>query len=248
MFLPALLAVLLWAFVTEWRRTDEPPPELRTALSGEAVWGIAVCVLLAALAILLPAPLGPKADLAGAGAGAPDARPEWFFLWINQLLRSVGAPAFVFGAVVPGLLVTIALAWPWINRSRRRVPELVLAAGVLAALTVLSILSLQTPAAEPAAPAVPAERGDLTSRAAAALERFQCAGCHRIDGDANGGDQGPPLDRDGFEELYTREFFRRKVGDPVGFWSDTNMRYTPMRLKPSAQELQALEWWFYGDE
>jgi hypothetical protein len=80
-----------------------------------------------------------------------------------------------------------------------------------------------------------------------------------IDGSEPKDDTGPPLDRaakgdrPAFRELYTREYFRRKVGDPRKYWPPTetnpgtSMNYTPMRLKPTPDELAALERWFFGE-
>ena len=78
------------------------------------------------------------------------------------------------------------------------------------------------------------------------LRRFRCAQCHQIDGDLDGGEDGPPLPRhEEFAALYTREYFRRKVGDPEGFWPDTGMTY-PRNRKPSEEELGLLAEYFYG--
>jgi hypothetical protein len=85
------------------------------------------------------------------------------------------------------------------------------------------------------------------------MEKFQCARCHRIDGADSPDDLGPPInrfataDRPAVRDLFTREFFRRKVGDPRKYWEMTSMNYTPMRLKPTPQELAALVRWFYGE-
>ena len=71
--------------------------------------------------------------------------------------------------------------------------------------------------------------------------------CHQIAGDEDGGEDGPPLPRGKeFGELYTRTFFRRKVGDPVAFWADTEMTY-PKNRKPTAEELRLLERYFYEE-
>jgi hypothetical protein len=78
------------------------------------------------------------------------------------------------------------------------------------------------------------------------IGKFRCTKCHVIDGEGEGGETGPPLDRSRFPELYTRRYFRLKVGDPLAFWPETGMVYKPRSLKPTEQELDALERWFFG--
>ena len=111
------------------------------------------------------------------------------------------------------------------------------------------------PATEAGADADEAAPDALAARAAAVIEKFRCTGCHIVDGGTGDEDPvdytGPPLWREGhdelppFRELYTRAYFRRKVGDPVGLWSETQMIYTPRRLKPTPEELEILERWFF---
>jgi len=75
--LPALLALLVTLLVRDsgtWRRA--------------VAWAPALAVVLLACALARPPALGEAPDLvAGGDAGA---RPEWFFLWINALLRATG--------------------------------------------------------------------------------------------------------------------------------------------------------------
>ena len=97
----------------------------------------------------------------------------------------------------------------------------------------------------------PAPADTPTPDVAAVMERFQCARCHRIDGAESADDLGPPLNRvatgghPAVGDLFTREFFRRKVGDPRKYWDGTSMNYTPIRLRPAPEELAALEAWFF---
>jgi ubiquinol-cytochrome c reductase cytochrome b subunit len=266
--LPAALLGLAIAFVTAWRRRgparhhaderDEVAPTPFAALKRDAYFSVLVLAVLALLAWLLPPALGPKLD--AFGAGAPDAKPEWFFLWVNEALRLAGGHTFLIGAVLPGALVLLAFGLPLVLRGpardpRQRKPEIVAVLLVLVAIGGLTVSSLATRAAaasEPA-PAAPAA-GDLDGRAAQVLEKFKCRSCHVIDGGESDQESGPPLTRratadlPAFGALYQREFFRRKVGDPKKFWAETSMRYTPKRLKPTPDELAVLERWFFLDE
>jgi quinol-cytochrome oxidoreductase complex cytochrome b subunit len=247
--LPGALVLLVAAFL---RRTPPAPMPRGAALS--------VLALLALAALLLPPALGPKPDLA---AGTGDARPEWFFLWVNELLHVVPGRAFLVAGLLPAVLAGLAIALPFVARGAERDPrlrktEIACAAGILLGIAALTASSL---AREPEATAETASSpADTPSSAAeAAMEKFQCRRCHVIDGSEPKDDTGPPLDRaakgdrPAFRELYTREYFRRKVGDPRKYWPPTetnpgtSMNYTPMRLKPTPDELAALERWFFGE-
>jgi ubiquinol-cytochrome c reductase cytochrome b subunit len=238
--LPAALVLLLVAFVAAWRRqcTAPPRPLLLPAT--------ATLALLLLAALLFPPPLGPKADLAG---GAPaDARPEWFFLWVNELLHRVPGSAFLVAGLLPAALVALAIGLPFYARGpRARKPEV--AVAVVVALGIAGLTAASFARAPAKAPPAPADTP--TPDAGVVMEKFQCARCHRIDGLDSPDDTGPPInrtataDRPAVKDLFTREFFRRKVGDPRKYWETTSMNYTPMRLKPTPEELAALEAWFY---
>ncbi len=272
--LPAALLGLVVAFVAAWRRrgpaphhADESEESVETevisltpaaALKRDAVYSVLVLALLALLAWLLPPALGPRPD--PAGAGAPDAKPEWFLLWVNEALRLAGGHTFLVGAVLPATLVGLAFLLPLACRGperapRRRKPEIVVALlvlGALGGLTVSSLTTASTTAAEPASPSDPT--GDLDARAAQVMEKFKCRSCHVIDGGDSDQESGPPLTRrattdlPAFGALYRREFFRRKVGDPKKLWPETSMRYTPKRLEPTPEEVAILERWFFLDD
>ncbi len=245
--LPAALVLLVAAFVARVKR-------LHGELAPTRDFGAAVAVLalLAVCAVAFPPALGPKADLTG--EPSPDARPEWFFLWVNELLHRVPGNTFLVAGLLPALLAALAIGLPFyargVDRSpRARKPEIAVAAAIVLFLAALTAASFaRTPEAEPPAPA-----DTPTPDVQAVMERFQCARCHSIDGAESADDLGPPLrrvagdDRPAVRDLFTREFFRRKVGDPLKYWDATSMNYTPKRLKPTPEELLALERWFFGE-
>jgi len=263
MLLPGALLCLLGAFLAFWRKTDGARRDFGINLARNAAGAAAVLVLLALLAWLLPPALGPKAD--PTGSGSPDAKPEWFFLWINELLFLLPRAKFLVGAVLPGVLVAAAIGLPWIRPGKEARPahrrgEIAVAAAIVVCIAGLTIGSLaaharaeQAEEGSAATTAEPAADLGFEERATMLLKKFRCTSCHRIDGAEAPDEAGPPLDRKAtadlpaFSDLYSRAFFRLKVADPAKFWADTGMHYTPKRLRPKPAELKTLERWFYGD-
>ncbi|MHC4960306.1 MAG: cytochrome b N-terminal domain-containing protein [Planctomycetota bacterium] len=253
MLLPGALAALVVAFVFAARRKDAGRSDSvawQVLLGRDSTAAVIVCVVLFAVALLLPPALGPKPDFGG--SGAEDARPEWFFLWVNQLLHMVPGAKFVVAALLPGLLVAVGLGLPWIARGKardpgQRKPELVAAGAVLGAigaLTALNLAQAPEPQIEIEEPVV-ASGDPIEARVAPVMKR-SCIKCHVVDGDEDGSTTGPPLNREGFPELYTEKFFRLKLKDPEKLWEDTGMVYKPRRYRPTDEEIELLVEFFYG--
>ena len=262
--LPAALMSLAAAYVVRRRFAGGGVGAARhgLVLRNTLAASLAVIVLLVLLALILPATLGPAFD-PGGGASA-DARPEWFFLWVNELLRLVPGSEFLVGALLPGGLVAAALLLPFLARGRdirpaRRKLEIAAVALLLLGIAALTASSMAAAASVdeglepggPAATAATAASAGLEDRAAAVLRRYRCSKCHAIDGDEGGSDLGPPLWRDGarnrppFRTLYSREYFRLRVSNPRAFWPDTGMVYPKDAGNPSKEDLETLEQWFY---
>lgn len=241
--LPLALVALGTLFARMCRRV---PPGDADPARFPAVGSLVLLALLVACAVAWPPALGPKAD--PAAGGSADARPEWFFLWVNLLLHKVPAGTFLIAGLLPLALGAFLLGLPWWFRGRRRggveTAAVLGAAAAVAGLTLYSAATAPAPAAheEPARPAQVAR----TEEVAQEVIRRQCKTCHVIDGDPTGGSTGPPLNRNEFAGLYTRAYFRKKVGDPVAFWADTTMIYKPRTWRPSPEQLDALESWFFG--
>ncbi|MHC4954272.1 MAG: cytochrome b N-terminal domain-containing protein [Planctomycetota bacterium] len=260
--LPAAL-VLLCAALVRARAALGERAGVRNALAEHAVPGCVLLIAIAAFACLWPVPLG---EAGGPSSPASEsAQPEWFFLWVNELLYRVEGMTFLVASVLPIGLLVVAFLLPYMRRKPaasqgdlspgERKPELVGAAAVAAILVVLSVLAAgrELPGGveeedEPIAGTDPETHADpeWEEQVTRTLRRFRCANCHVINEDEDGGEDGPPLPLgEEFAELYTRKFFRQKVADPKKFWADTGMTY-PKNRKPSPDELAMLERYFYG--
>jgi mono/diheme cytochrome c family protein len=138
----------------------------------DVVISLVVFLILGGLAYFLGAPLEERANPADTNY---TPRPEWYFLFLFQLLKYFPGNLEVIGVIVlPTLAILLLFALPLIDRSAKRHPAsrmgvvggtLLLAAGVIF-LTVQSVRE-QPPPAETAA-------GDQT----ATLYIQNCAPCH----------------------------------------------------------------------
>lgn len=183
-------------------------PYFPAQFARDVLVSILVTGILVALAVYRPAILGPKAD-----PGAEFVpRPEWYFLWIFELLKVI--PAFWGAVVLPGVIVTGLALLPWLDKGpdrrfkKRLVP--IGAFGLLAvAVVTLTIVGITSDARNPkiqaqeeaaraflAEPFVPDEIGGSKGGAVAVIgpppEPFtkNCAGCHGATGE---GMIGPKL-------------------------------------------------------
>ena len=77
----------------------------------------------------------PLEEAANALVTPNPAKAPWYFLWLQEIVADttirIGSftinGAFIGGVLLPGLLVTLLTAWPWLDRSpiagrRRLVP------------------------------------------------------------------------------------------------------------------------------
>jgi quinol-cytochrome oxidoreductase complex cytochrome b subunit len=106
--------------VTELKFEDEPDDKPATFnffpdhLYTEIIVGLVLMLLLSALATLLPATLGPKADPL---TTPEEIKPEWFFYVTFRWLKMFSG---TFAVLSMGFIVAAMFVWPWIDWLLRR--------------------------------------------------------------------------------------------------------------------------------
>ena len=102
----------------------------------ELILGLSLMVLLSALATVLPATLGPRAD----PLTTPEViKPEWFFYVAFRWLKLFSGTAAVLSM---GLVVFTMYAWPFIDawlRRRLRVSEASVWIGIGGVLAIIGL-------------------------------------------------------------------------------------------------------------
>lgn len=160
-------------YLEQYKKAKEKGvPFFPDILFKDAVISLVVFLILIALAYFVGAPLEERADPADTSY---TPRPEWYFLFLFQLLKYFPGQLEVIGVVViPTLAIILLFILPLIDKSPKRYfssrPIIV---GITAAMAVgVVFLTIQSYLEAP--PPVEAAQGDQT----AALYTENCAGCH----------------------------------------------------------------------
>jgi len=108
--------------VTELRFEDAPPDQpthfnfFPDHLYMELILGLVLMIVLSALATIVPATMGPRAD----PLTTPEViKPEWFFYVTFRWLKLFGP---TFAILSMGLILFAMFLWPWIDQLLRKVP------------------------------------------------------------------------------------------------------------------------------
>jgi ubiquinol-cytochrome c reductase cytochrome b subunit len=180
-----------WWESPEQLRAEEEPFWPKQALK-DGVFALVFLVVLGLWASTNPAPLEAQAD----PSQPYEARPEWYFMFLFQLLRYFHGPYEIVGTfVLPTLFFLVLFFWPFLDRNPNRDPRrrpvaiglLGLSTAALIGLTVFAVATdvrMKEPEQAVAkAPALPAEPAGPIQRAdVAKLYNESCAACHGVDG------------------------------------------------------------------
>ncbi len=154
--LPALILMVWHGFkvrrdggIAHQPRVGDHAPRIERGqlVKTETAAALIVLAALILISIVLPAPIGPVADL----PSAPDqAQAPWFFLWVQALLRSL--PPVVAGILIPIGVLALLIIIPylidrrhdgvavWFNRAGRAAQ--IIASVIFAALIILTLVEL----------------------------------------------------------------------------------------------------------
>jgi ubiquinol-cytochrome c reductase cytochrome b subunit len=98
-------------------RIESSAPYWPVQASRDVLASLAVVVILFSVVVQFPIQLGDKAD----PLVTYPARPEWYFLWLFQLLKYFQGPLEVLGtAVIPQVVALVILLLPLLDRSEGR--------------------------------------------------------------------------------------------------------------------------------
>jgi mono/diheme cytochrome c family protein len=140
----------------------------------DAVVSLAIFIVLLTLAYFVGAPLEERADPSDTSY---TPRPEWYFLFLFQLLKYFPGELEVIGVVViPSLVILLLFVLPFLDRGKKRHPSkrkpIVIGTGIgIVGIIILTLLSIVE---EP--PPAEVSSGDQT----AYLYTQNCAGCHGV--------------------------------------------------------------------
>lgn len=141
-------------------------------LAKDAIVALLVFLGLIALAYFIGAPLEPRAD---PGDTNYTPRPEWYFLFLFQMLKYFPGSLEVIGVIViPTLAVLFLLLLPFIDRGVKRHfwnRKWIMAVTLVG---VIGVVGLTVQSIREAPPPAQAQGGDPT----AILYTENCAGCH----------------------------------------------------------------------
>lgn len=128
--------------VTEFQFADEPADKPKhfnffpDHMYTELILGLILMIVLSALATVLPATLGPRAD----PLTTPEViKPEWFFYVAFRWLKLFSGTAAILSM---GFIVFVMFAWPFIDAAIRKYTPAKEASVYIGIIVVLAIIGL----------------------------------------------------------------------------------------------------------
>jgi ubiquinol-cytochrome c reductase cytochrome b subunit len=160
----------------------------------DALVSTAVILLVIAFAVIFGAPLEGQADPTNTGY-VP--RPEWYFLFLFQLLSYFPGQLEWLGVVVlPALFFVFLALLPFLDRGPRRSPRYRPITTSLGVISILAVAGLSWQAVRTTPPALADDRNSrLTATEVIGrqlVDAQNCRSCHTVEG--QGATVGPGLD------------------------------------------------------
>lgn len=161
----------------------------------DAVMAVLVTLLVLGLGMFVAAPLEAQADPTNTSY-VP--RPEWYFMFLFQMLKYFpGSLEWVGSIVLPSLIVLVLVLLPFIDRRPWRSPfsrPFAMGAGAVVVVGIVGLTALAFQSTPSSTAGTEGASANLTSTQLAGerlVEAQGCTGCHMING--KGGSVGPPL-------------------------------------------------------
>jgi quinol-cytochrome oxidoreductase complex cytochrome b subunit len=216
--LPWLLTIIAGIHLTVLQIVDHTPPwdpekaKVTAPFYPDQVFKdmvlfLLVFVALVALSTVSPAPLGAIADPANKSY-VP--RPEWYFLFLYQLLKYFQGRYEMVGTVIlPNLFIILMLLLPFYDRNPERAPKKRPMAMAVIGTCVIGYIGLTALGAISGGPGGGKATASVTE-GRQLYQKLDCTACHSING--VGGKVGPPLDHE--SEKRDRQWLIEHFKDP----------------------------------
>jgi menaquinol-cytochrome c reductase cytochrome b/c subunit len=182
------------------------------AVLKDSVMASITLFVIIAMAVILGAELGPKADPT---TTTYTPRPEWYFFFLFELLRVIKPPELVFLATVgiPTVCMVLLILLPFIDRNPERNPlkrPIATLAGITTIVAMAYLTVLGALAGSPTEIDLKVEPQYEKGKNVAASSG--CLGCHRIGENGNAG-PGPTLTEIG--DRLPRQALARTLVNPT---------------------------------
>ncbi len=182
------------------------------AVLKDSLMACIVLVVIIAMAVILGAELGPKADPTSTTV---TPRPEWYFFFLFELLRIIKPPELVFLATIgiPTIWLVLLLLLPFYDRNPERHPLKRPIATTAGILTILTMAFLTIEGALAGSPTeIEMEVAPRLEEGKAVAASSGCLGCHRI---GENGNTGPGPDLSNIGSRLPRQAIARTLVNPT---------------------------------
>ncbi|GAB4541481.1 MAG: hypothetical protein Kow0063_32320 [Anaerolineae bacterium] len=181
----------------------------------DTIVAFAIFILLVGLAMFVGVPEEPPADPSDTSY---IPRPEWYFLFLFEMLKFFpGQIEFLGTAVIPGLAILLLLILPLYDRNIRRHPRSRPVATTIMSVIVLGIVLLTIRAVVTTPPQAEAIGLTYQEQVAAGQELYleHCAECHGEEGEGGIVEDVEGLEGTYLEALNSEDFLYTRTDETI---------------------------------